>query len=82
MRADIHTLCLALTDPLTTPREYQTAMRWWDDEVFRWKDARGLLTDDEVMLHHMLEPIMDPEGCGSVCVTFMAPRNPGGREVA
>ena len=95
MRADIITLCLALTDPLTPQRDYDLALHWWDVEVFWWREARGLITDDERMLMAMIEPIVEKNGCGQVCATFGGPaaqfdltsalrplRNPGRKEVA
>lgn len=84
LRADVVAHVIAITDPLALPRERDAAYRWWDGEVFAWRDARGEVTDDERFEHWFLEsmsaPLEQRNGCGQVVVNYQPPRYPGRRE--
>jgi len=81
MRADAISACIAIADPLSSDGERESAYRWFEDLVWEWRLARGLVTDEEQwerdFLTRMLEPITQKNGCGSVCATYMVPGNPG-----
>lgn len=72
MRADVVLQTLVIGDPLSARHELDAAYAWWDDEVWAWREARGLVTDEERRARADRFEFVQMKGSGEVCVSYRA----------